>query len=676
MLHLRLTGGIVLADYFGPGSEEDLPSLPGADVFDALTSTRADTPVQMAPDGRLVSWSCYEWAQADPTTFAITLQGKEVPLRAELRFTVDEESGVLRRRTLLQHTGDGASIDISQAGGMTALLPADIREVVHLAGRWGAEAQVQRMMLPQTALLLESRSGKSGFEFSPYVALLSSQHTYFAQLCWSGNWQYYIRRQPSGRVVLAGGLNSWGFMHKLGAGDTLALPDMLLGCVAGGLDEATQRLHRYRRKGRGERLIPVQFNSWFPYQGEPTVEAMKRYAEAARDLGCEIFVLDAGWYTTEQENPGEGWWLRTGDWVVDRKLFPGGLEELSAHCREVGIDFGVWVEPEAIGPSAAIRRTHPEWLHAIGGRTTPAGERAILNLGVPQARMWIRDHILSLVQSTQARWLKWDFNTDLHQGGWADGLPEELTRQDPLVAHYQGLYLLQEELTEGHPDMILEMCSSGGGRFDAGILSHAQTYWISDQTHPLMKLAIHFGSQLAHPPEQCNDWLVEWPPHEGQHDPLRSPGGDVGDLPFRIRVAMLGSFGISAPVERWSSEDIAVVKKHVAWYKEVVRPTMQSGRQYLLTEASPLDGNGDWAAIWYARPEGTGGMLFAFRLANGEPEQSFALPRLEANGDYRLRSPDGWSSVAKGEILAAGLAVQAESPFRSVLLSIEKVGQE
>ena len=346
----------------------------------------------------------------------------------------------------------------------------------------------------------------------------------------------------------------------------------------------------------------VQFNSWFPYQGEPPVAVMKGYVASAAALGCEIFVLDAGWYTNEQTDPAEDWWLRTGDWLVNRTLFPAGLEELSNYCREQGIEFGIWMEPESVGPNARIRTTHPEWLHAIGGRAALHDRRGILNLGVPAAREWILERILSILHSTGARWLKWDFNIDLAQGGWAEGLPDDLVRQDPITAHYQALYRLQDELLRAMPDLTLEMCSSGGSRFDAAILSHSHAYWLSDQTHPLMKLAIHFGSQLAHPPEQCNDWLVEWPPHEAQHDPLRAPGGECGDLAFRTRVAMLGSFGISAPVEKWSSSDFNTVREHVAWYKQVARPVIQVGNQYLLTEAPPLDGNGDWAAIWYVLP--------------------------------------------------------------------------
>ena len=115
------------------------------------------------------------------------------------------------------------------------------------------------------------------------------------------------------------------------------------------------------------------------------------------------------------------------------------------------MDFGIWIEPEAVGPSAVIRHEHPEWIHNVGGLTPPADQRAILNLGVPDARAWIRERMIALVRSTGARWLKWDFNIDLFQGGWAEGLPRELTRQDPLIAHYRGLYLLADELREALP---------------------------------------------------------------------------------------------------------------------------------------------------------------------------------------------------------------------------------
>jgi hypothetical protein len=194
---------------------------------------------------------------------------------------------------------------------------------------------------------------------------------------------------------------------------------------------------------------------------------------------------------------------------------------------------------------------------------------------------------------------------------------------------------------------------------------------MSDQTQPLMNLAIHFGSQLAHCAVECNDWLIEWPPHDGLQ--RQQEVDQRGDLAFRTRIAMLGTFGISAPVGRWTAEDIAAVMDHVSWYKETVRPLVHAGDQYLLTEAPPLDGEGDWVAIWYAAKDARRGVLFAFRLTSGQAQRSFALPGLVPEARYRLRTPEGWSTLRRGAELADGLVVTAEAPFRSVLIAIERV---
>jgi alpha-galactosidase len=673
LLRIRLTDGTLFCEHFGPARTAVSVDLPEPYREDTLW-TFTEASVRFAPDDRPVRWSLRDWSQPEPTTLALGLEAMDLPLQADLKFLVDDETGLLRRQTLLRHTSDSPTLQIGHAGSMAVLLPADVREVVHLAGRWGAETQVQRVRLPQSPLLLENRAGRTGFEFAPYVALRAPGWTYVAEMMWSGNWQLYVRRLPDGRVAVSGGLNPWGLRHNLRPGESLMLPDALLACVPGDLNAATRRLHDYRRRRLrpdNDRSIPVQFNSWYPYQGEPPVDKMKEFASTAVELGCEVFVLDAGWYTTETEDPDEWWWSRTGDWVVNRRLFPNGLEDLSTYCRERGLGFGIWFEPEAVSPNAVIRRTQPEWLHTIDGQPTLPDQRGILHLGVPEARAFVRERILSVLRATGAVWMKWDFNTNLRQGGWNPRLPDDLTSRDPLIAHYEGVYRLQDELRAAVPELTLEMCSSGGGRFDPEILSHAHTNWMSDQTQPLMNLAIHFGSQLAHCAVECNDWLIEWPPHDGLQ--RQQEVDQRGDLAFRTRIAMLGTFGISAPVGRWTAEDIAAVKEHVSWYKETVRPLLNVEDQYLLTDAPPLDGEGDWAAVWYAAKDARRGVLFAFRLASGQAQRSFALLGLVPEARYRLRTPEGWSTVRRGAELADGLVVTAEAPFRSVLIAIERV---
>jgi alpha-galactosidase len=662
--------GALTCEYFGPADRFAMPT--EWPVPDPIQLTRAEGRVGLAPDDRAVRWTPAGWHQPEPHRFVLTLRG-DAPLETELRFRLDEPTGLLLRETTLRHTGDGEPVAISSAQSAAVLLPTDVDELIHLAGRLVAETQVQRQRLTETPVCLESRAGKTGYRFAPYVALTSPTHTYLCELFWSGNWELHVERLFDGRVHVATGINPWGLRHRLGPGDGLALPVAVLGCVAGDLNAATQRLHDLRRALRPnrERPVPVHFNTWYPATEQIPVERAKAYVRWAAELGCEALVLDAGWFRKEIEDENEGWWWRTGDWLVDERRYPNGLEELSDACRTHGIGFGIWFEPEAVGPNAWVRRNHPEWLQALGGIVPKPEERALLHLGVPAARVFIRDRILDVLKRTNAVWMKWDFNTDLHQGGWSPGLPETLTAEDPLIAHYRGLYQLQDELRAAMPDLTLEMCAGGGSRVDGAVMAHAHTNWMSDQTQALVTLAIRFGSHLAHPAVACNAWLIEWPPHDALHQ--RQWTDERGDLAFRTRVAMLGAFGISAPVERWSAEEVALVRAHVEWYRRQVQPLIQTGDQYLLSDPPPVDGNGDWATVWFASKGADHGVLFAFRLASADDNRSYALPGLDTAARYAVTTFEGERTEWTGAELANGVTVKAAAPYRSALLAVERI---
>ncbi len=530
----------------------------------------------------------------------------------------------------------------------------------YLSGSWGAEAQPQKQPGGHAALELDSRTGKTGFEFQPWLALRAAGATWLCELLWSGNWMLHLRLRPTA-ATLSGGLNDWGLQHHLAPGAALALPEALLAYVPGDPGAATRQLHDWRRARRPDprRPVPVQFNTWYACDETPDTARLGALVPLAARLGCEVFVLDAGWYASLDGDPDADWYMRVGDWAVDRKRFPEGLGGPREACAAAGMGFGIWCEPEAVGPRARLRRAHPEWLHHMDGKPPAPAARAVLHLGVPKAWEHARDLLFGLVRDSGASWLKWDFNANLDAGGWAPGLPAELTGQDPLVAHYHGLYRLQDALRAAFPLLVLEMCASGAGRMDGAILAHAHTSWLSDQPQAVAKLAIHFGMQRAHPAVCCNDWLVDWPPraHSGVE------GIDHrGDLEFRLRVAMLGSFGISAPIDGWSEADLAIAAAHVALYRDRVRALIQDGGQYQLTEAPPLDGQGDWAAIWHVAKDGGAGVLFAFRL-EGAAERSFALPGLR-EGVWRVTGEGGAPA-------GSGLRVTLPERFRSALLLVD-----
>ena len=630
--------------------------------------------VGLGPAKRPVSWTVASWTEANAATRVITLKAVGQPLHAVVSFELDSLTGFLRCRTVLRHTGGPREVDIQATLALLMSIHEPVEEIIYLTGEWLQEADIVRANPARGAITLESRSGKTGFEFQPYVALRTRKASYLCQILWSGNWMLHVAPDRTG-ATLSGGLNNWEFRHRLSAGDSLDLPTVLFGRFDGPFGNAIRKLHDYRRMHRPdpERAIPVQFNSWYPFLGEPKAKALVPLIPIVQRLGCEAFVVDAGWYRDENGESDADWDYRTGDWRVSRQRFPNGLREISTQCREAGLGFGLWFEPEVAGPTSSVRHNHPEWMHYIDGKPPAANERAVLNLGVPEAWQHVFERISRLLRVIGVDWMKWDFNSDLGAGGWAPSLPEELTGQAPLMAHYDGLYRMQDAIRAAFPDLILEMCAGGGGRMDGGILSHAHVNWMSDQAGALRKLAIHFGSQLAHPAVVCNDWLIDWP---GQSEAPDQPPALVdprGDLAFRLRVAMLGTFGISAPIHRWPEEDIATAAAHVALYKTSLRSIIHHGDRYALTRPPPPDGKGDWAALWYVAKDGRQGVLFAFRLAGSQSRRAFALPGLRKTRHYRLSFQDGRERTTTGAELAAGLSVSLEEAFRSALCLVEAV---
>ncbi len=657
-LDLRLRATALACEWFGPDFAGAAPALwSGWREHELLLNARLPAMVEVGARPTCLAWRLEGWDR-DAGSLVIRLLAEEAALTCEVRHVVDAATGMVLRETVLRHVGTAGVVEVSGALSLWLAVRGEVSGARVLTGAWGAEAQERRVAAGHAALVLDSRSGKTGFEFQPWLALEGAQGAHVAEVMWSGNWRLEARLRP-GVATLSGGVNDWGFAHGLGPGEALALPAVLLGFDPAGVEAVTRRLHDWRRAGRRTRAVPVQFNTWYALDEDVDEARVMALVPRAAGLGCEVFVLDAGWYTTKAWSPLSNWHARAGDWVVDPQRFPAGLGRVADAVRAAGMGFGIWCEPEAVGACSALRAAHPDWLHWNDGHAPAVDARAVLHLGVPAAWNHAFAVLAGLVRETGAAWLKWDFNADLGAGGWARGVEAELARQDPLVAHYRGLYRLQAALRAAFPDLVLEMCASGGGRMDGAILAEADTNWISDQPQAVAKLAIHFGMQRAHPAVCCNDWMVDWP--------ARSYSGvegvDLrGDLAFRLRVAMLGSFGISAPLGVWSAGQMAVAREHVALYRAVVRGLVAEGDQYLLTEAPPLDGRGEWAAVWYAAKDGSRGVLFAFRL-EGAAERRFALPGLRA-GAWRVRG-DG---VVAAE---GGVEVTLAGRFASVLAVVE-----
>lgn len=668
---LRLTDGILRNTYFGDDLPGDmLPTPENHQNRDNLRHLRPEAALFTGPRSDLVCWQEADLLQ-DGDTATLTLHAQNHPLRLDWSLRYHPESGALLRETTVTHTG-GAPVDLRGALSLSVLVAGPVNGLTYVTGAWAHEGQVRHIIPDHTPLLLESRSGKTGFEYQPYLAIDTPGATVVVELFWSGNWQIHARQRDDGLFVSAG-LPDAGFQTELRTGDVMTLPSAVIVRAKGDLNAATQKLHAFRRgwQTAGRPVIPVQFNTWYPFPGKPQVYALIALLPAAKTLGAEVFVLDGGWYDNAAALPDDNPWELTGDWLVHKGMFPNGLEQISAACRAHGMDFGIWFEPEGIGYSAALRLSRPEWFHWINGAPPQGRSRGLLNFGIAGAREHARDAMLRILRATGATWVKWDFNEDLLRGGWAPGTPEDLARRDPLLAHYEGVYLLQAELHAALPALIIEMCASGGGRFDGQILRHAHTEWMSDQWAPLKNLSIHFGSQLCHPPEMCNDWLIEWPV-----PPVPLPGHEAtdprGDLLFRLRVAMLGSFGISARVATWAQADIATAAAEIDWYKTTARPVIRDGNQYILTPAPRLDGTGGWAAMWFAAKDASGGAALVFRLESPETEHLFSLQGLDPTSLYTVSQPGLPDASLTGEASENGVTVTLPDPYTSQTITVRR----
>jgi alpha-galactosidase len=668
-LAIGLTGGRLLARLCAaPGTalDTDLPAVPNHLGHPAFERNSGLDVVETA-QGQL-RFELAEWRHVDETdgvTLEIDLEAGAVQLRS--RWQVDAVNDVVTHAAELTN-GGATSCVLAQADSVALLLP-EATSTTFLTGQWIRETQ-RCTAAAAAPLLLESRSGKTGFEHAPYLAVHGRGYTAALLLAWSGNW--FLRTVPEPAtsrdrvpMLVRAGLHPGDLRHELRPSESLPLPVVRLALSTDGLDAVTQRLHRHRRARLAHRRVPppVQFNSWYPHQERPTLRDMSSLAEHAGALGCEVFVQDAGWYANLGTNGhGDDWWACVGDWATATDRFPGGMAALADRVRALGMQFGLWFEPEAVASDSQLARQHPDWMHA----TASAGPgRRIADLGQEAVRAHLAEVIGAVLSEAGATWMKWDYNLNLVPDVSGAAGP------DPVVAHVLGVYDLQERLLRTMPGLALEMCAGGGGRFDDAVVERAHTNWMSDQTQPLANLSIHFGSQLLHLPEECNDWLVDWPPHD-THAGL-TPVDTRGDLHLRAAVGMLGSFGISAPLDRWSAQERAEVAGHVAWFKERIRPLFANADQYLLGAQPSLEGDGDWAGVWYVTPDGARGHLSTFRLADASRSWEPALAGLDPERTYAITSSIGASATLTGRELAEGALTTESAPFGAALFDVVAV---
>jgi alpha-galactosidase len=660
----------LVLDYFGPASRatawgKTVSSAPRYDLAGIADG------IPLAPALHLVSQRTGA-AAPDAVELFLTLRHAELPLEVQARYVAWGETGVFTREITLVNRGRDP-IRVRSSPSLAWALPKGDYTLRYLYGSWGQERQLATEPVRAGARSFEQTRGRSTNGYVPWLSLRNDDLgiEYVAELAWSGNWWSRVERQPGTGsspprdqdVLLAMGIRpDLGGPLLLQPGDTLTLPRVALTASAGDLDDAANQLHRYQReyvvpRSRANRPLLVQFNSWYALGPDVNIENTIRSADVAASLGVEAYILDSGWFTS-------GDWSRAlGDYQPDVRKFPHGLEELSRHVHAKGMKFGLWVEIENVGIDSRLFHERPEWCLSYGGKPIITADRCQLDFAKAEVRRWASATVDRLVSTYGVDWIKIDYNIDI--GERFDPSPGDRAGRR-LADHVESYYAWLDSVRAAHPDLIIENCSSGGLRFDMGVMAHAHTGWLSDFVDPPASLQLAFGCTLEFIPEICNHWMVE-DTDKGEVEPTGAPGW----WDFMFRVPFTGQFGISSRIWEWNAALRERAAANIALYKRI-RGTIAGADVYHLTTSPDRYAPTGWAALQYVTEGGRRSVLLAYRLARGARSRNFRLRGLLPHVVYRV-SRDGAlvQRTTGAELASAGLPVTLDAEWRSSVVEIE-----
>ena len=579
----------------------------------------------------------------------IQLRDAVYPLLVTLIYRLDSANDLIIRAAQFTNTGPDVIV-LERAFSAAWQLPRQFapRHLTTLAGQWAAETHIQRQGIVAGTVMLESRKGSTGTNAYPWFALDTQADetqgdVYFGTLAWSGNWTLHIATNATGATVIAGGIHDYDFAWRLIGNTSFDTPDFVAGFTQEGMNGVRHRLHRHVREQvlpRPESPRPVLYNSWEATFFDVTEEGQSKLAERAAALGVELFVVDDGWFPG-RNNDHAG----LGDWRVDPQKFPHGLRPLVERVNNLGMQFGLWVEPEMVNPDSDLYRAHPDWIYYFPRRPrSEARQQLVLNVGRQDVREYLLNVLDQLISENGISFIKWDMNRPIAEPGWPEYVEQGGEAREIWVRHTLGVYAIMDGLRARHPDLSIESCSSGGARADLGILRRTDQIWSSDNTHPDARLFIQEGISHILPGRVMGDWVTDTP-----HDRV------VNEVPLRYRfhVAMMGMLGIGGHLLHWSEEDLAEATRWIAIYK-TIRHLVQDGEQHWLL--SPTASAGNLAAVECAAPDASEAVVFAFRRGNPfwESLPPLRLQGLQASMLYHVRelgSEDAKESVYSGSAL-------------------------
>ena len=590
-------------------------------------------------------------------------------LEAELNYAIYDDCPALARSARLINTSD-APLTVTRAMSLCLELPDDDWELITLSGAWARERSPRRRALAQGHQGISSQRGASGLQASPFMALArpganeTDGQVIGMALVYSGNFLCDVGVDQFNTARALIGINDRDFSWLLQPGESFQTPEAVMVVSEEGIGGMSHGFHRLwenhllpaRWVGRPR---PVLLNIWEASYFDFDQEKLVAIAADAAKAGVELFVVDDGWFGHRDDDT-----TSLGDWGVDRRKLPDGLGALADRVRALGIQFGIWMEPEMISPDSDLFRAHPDWCIHIPGRESITSRH---QLTLDLSRQDVQDFIVQVVSDTLnesgASYLKWDMNRNFSNIGSA-ALPPE--RQGETAHRYiLGLYAVLARLTEDFPDVLFEGCASGGGRFDAGMFYYVPQFWCSDDTDALQRCEIQYGTTVVFPPSTMGCHVSAVPNHQTAR---------VVPLETRFAVALGGCFGYELDPRALSDGERRALREQVAFADATQQLRLYGTFHRLL---SPFEGNETaWMSVSPDRREA----IFTFVRNRAIPNVLPSLVRLRGlDAGKRYRIEQTGEVYGGDELMNVGLCLpvltQGSGDGWSVLYTLKAVDE-
>ena len=584
----------------------------------------------------------FEAEAGEVETLKITLKDRLEEIYVTLFYGVFEKKNVITRAASIENRS-GKNVTLKRALSLGLDFMEGDMDLIHFYGKHAGERQFERRNLPHGITEISSSRGTSSHHHNPFVILCDKDTTedfgnaYGVSFIYSGGFKIQMEKDQVDGIRLVCGLDDEEFLWKLAPGETFVTPEAALSYSEKGLTALSDQFQKaYHanliRSPWKDKKRPTLVNNWeATYFGFDAEKLLKIAGEAA-DLGLDMLVLDDGWFgKRNDDNSG------LGDWFVNEKKLGCTMKELVDRVNALGLKFGIWLEPEMVSEDSDLYRTHPDWALQIPGREpNRSRNQLVLDLSRKEVREYMKKFIDDTLSCANISYVKWDMNRSVDNVYSA----ADPTLSQGAIRHKYvlGLYEVMEDMLTRHPDLLLEGCSGGGGRFDAGMLYYAPQIWCSDNTDAIERLRIHYGTSFGYPMSSVSAHVSVCPNHQN---------GRV--TPFKTRgiCAMQGSFGYELDLSKLSEEDKAEARRQITVYNENWE-LFQSGSYYRLN--SPMENHDYTAWSYVSKDQRKASLSVIYTDLHGNPKPV----RVKLKGLKKDASYDVDGTVYTGTALMRG----------------------